>query len=110
MKKIIVPAFALAVLAGGCSMSPTPVELDYGTSTKLATYGQILDPEASGNLEPVTGMSGLVAEGIMQGYLSRVGGVQPEENRKTETGKTGAFDFTYSVSAKESPSAEGAGE
>jgi hypothetical protein len=47
---------------------PTRVELDHGTSYKLAKYGQILNPEAEKNLEPVTGLEGPTTEIIMDKY------------------------------------------
>jgi hypothetical protein len=46
----------------------TRVELDYGTSYNLAKYGQILNPEAEKNLEPVVGIDGQVADIIMDKY------------------------------------------
>ncbi|OGP63498.1 MAG: hypothetical protein A2170_03985 [Deltaproteobacteria bacterium RBG_13_53_10] len=60
-----VVAVALISCAGP---SPSRLEMDYGTSAKLAVVNQTLNPEASKNLGPVTGMDGEAAEGIMERY------------------------------------------
>lgn len=52
----------------GCSTLPTALERDYGTSLKLAKFNQILNPEAEKNLEPVTGMNGVGAQGAIEKY------------------------------------------
>jgi hypothetical protein len=44
------------------------LEEDYGKSYYAAKTGQILNPEASNNLEPVTGLSGAAADGTMKKY------------------------------------------
>lgn len=44
------------------------LELDYGTSYRLAVYGQILNPDAEKNTEPVTGLDGQAAEVIIDKY------------------------------------------
>lgn len=52
----------------GCSTLPTALERDYGTSFKLAKFNQILNSEAEKNLEPVTGMNGVAAQGAIEKY------------------------------------------
>jgi len=52
----------------GCTMQKTRLEMDYGTSHKLAKYNQILDPDAEKNLDPVEGLSGKAAKGVMDRY------------------------------------------
>ncbi len=47
---------------------PSRLKMDYGTSAKLVVLNQTLNPEASKNLEPVTGMDGEAAEGVMERY------------------------------------------
>lgn len=61
---LMVVTFALI----GCSTLPTALERDYGTSFKLAKFNQILNPEADKNLEPVTGLSGVAAQGTIEKY------------------------------------------
>jgi hypothetical protein len=49
----------------GCA-GPSRLEMDHGTSAKLAIVNQTLHPEAARNLEPVTGMDGKSAEALME--------------------------------------------
>jgi hypothetical protein len=44
------------------------LEEDYGKSYNAAKDGQILNPGASKNLEPATGLSGRVAESTLKKY------------------------------------------
>ncbi len=55
------------LFAAGCSHYGA-LEGDYSKSYNMAKYGQILNPEASKNLEPVTGLSGQAAEAVMKKY------------------------------------------
>ena len=57
----------MALLLAGCS-TPTRLEMDYGTSYKLAIMNQTLDPKAEKNLEPVYGMDGPIAQKVMDKY------------------------------------------
>ncbi len=68
MKKIMIFVGLTAgfMLAAGCGMSR--LEMDYGTSHKLAKYNQILNPEAEKNLKPVSGMDGQAAQNVMDAY------------------------------------------
>ena len=50
------------------SSNMSRLELDYGTSYRLAVYGQILNPDAEKNTEPVTGLDGQAAEIIIDKY------------------------------------------
>jgi len=56
--------FLISVSCAG----PSRVEMDYGTSYKLAKFNQILNPEAEKNLEPVTGFDGGAAEATIERY------------------------------------------
>jgi len=49
-----------ALLISGCA--PSRLEMDYGTSQKLAKFNQTLNPEAEKNLDPVVGMDGQAAQ------------------------------------------------
>ena len=62
---VIVGVIAVALIS--CA-GPSRLEMDFGTSAKLAVVNQTLNPEAGKNLEPVTGMDGKAAEGIMEVY------------------------------------------
>lgn len=44
------------------------VEMDYGTSFKLAKFNQTLNPQAEKNLEPVTGFDGSAAQAAVGRY------------------------------------------
>ncbi len=44
------------------------IKLDYGTSYKLAVFGQTLNPDAEKNLAPVEGMNGQAANQAMTNY------------------------------------------
>jgi hypothetical protein len=62
-------AFAMTTLFfSGCATEPSRVEMDYGTSFKLAKFNQTLNPEAEKNLEPVTGIDAQVGDKIMEKY------------------------------------------
>ncbi len=56
--------------AGPNSFCPGPsrLEMDYGTSYKLAKFNQTLNPDAEKNLEPVTGFDGVAAQATMGRY------------------------------------------
>ncbi len=54
------------LLVVGCTASR--VEMDYGTSFKLAKFNQTLNPEAEKNLEPVTGFDGSAAQAAVGRY------------------------------------------
>lgn len=60
----LVGIFLVCVSCAG----PTRLEMDYGTSYKLAKFNQILNPEAEKNLEPVTGFNGRAAQGAINTY------------------------------------------
>jgi len=47
---------------------PSRLEMDYGTSFKLAKFNQTLNPEAEKNLEPVTGFDGSAAQAAVGRY------------------------------------------
>ncbi len=63
---VIVGVITVALVS--CTTPPSRVEMDYGTSARLAVVNQTLNPEAGKNLEPVTGLDGKTAEGIMKKY------------------------------------------
>jgi PBP1b-binding outer membrane lipoprotein LpoB len=57
-----------ALFLTGCATEPSRVEMDYGTSYKLAKYNQTLNPDAEKNLEPVTGIDGQAGDKIVEKY------------------------------------------
>lgn len=59
---------AAAFLVGGCATG-SRVETDYGTSYKLAKFGQTLNPDAENNAAPVTGLGGPAAQRSYDQYL-----------------------------------------
>ena len=58
---------AIVSISLGCA-GPSRVEMDYGTSHKLAKFNQTLNPEAEKNREPVTGFDGGAAQGVIGRY------------------------------------------
>ncbi|OPY83155.1 MAG: hypothetical protein A4E65_00670 [Syntrophorhabdus sp. PtaU1.Bin153] len=69
MKKnftIIALIIMIGTFFGGCTTSR--VEMDYGTSYKIAKFNQTFDPDAEKNLDPVLGIDGRAAEKIMDNY------------------------------------------
>lgn len=63
---VIALIIAAAFLVGGCATSR--VETDFGTSYKLAKFGQTLNPDAENNLDPVEGIDGRSGENIVEKY------------------------------------------
>lgn len=59
----------LTVSMGYAEMQKSRLELDYGTSAKLAKFNQILNPDADKNLEPVSGLNGNAAQENMKKYV-----------------------------------------
>lgn len=57
-----------ALLLTGCATQMSRLEMDYGTSHKLAIMNQTLDPKAEKNLEPVYGLDGPIAQKVMDKY------------------------------------------
>jgi hypothetical protein len=55
------------ILMAGCAHYGA-LEEDYGKSYNAAKSGQILNPGASKNLKPVTGLPGAAADGTMKKY------------------------------------------
>lgn len=64
---LIMALAAIFCISLGCA-GPTRVEMDYGTSAKLAKFNQILNTEAEKNLEPVTGFDGIAAGNAIERY------------------------------------------
>ncbi len=58
----------IALTAAGCAHDFGVLDDDYGRSYRAAKAGQILNPEASKNLAPVTGLPGTAAVGAMKAY------------------------------------------
>ncbi len=63
---VIIALFFMSIACSG--FYPTRLEMDYGTSVKLAQFNQILYPEAVKNLDPVTGLDGEAAKATMDKY------------------------------------------
>ncbi len=80
-------AFAAASLFTGCAETGR-LDMDYGTSYKLAKYNQILNPEAEKNLEPVYGMDGEVAARVTEKHRKGFEKVEPKASFIVDVGKT----------------------
>lgn len=68
----------LFVIATGCTASR--VEMDYGTSYRLAIANQTLNPGAAKNLEPVAGLEGPAAQKAHERYIK---GFEKQEPQPT---------------------------
>lgn len=66
-KKHYAAAILIVLMTAGCHYGA--LTKDYGNSYNAAKYGQILNPGASKNLGPVTGLSGKAAEATMKKYM-----------------------------------------
>jgi len=70
---ILLVAFSASASAGccnpGCSSCRCEPRNDFGKAYTLAMAGQILNPDAETNLEPVEGINGRAAANIMQKYV-----------------------------------------
>ncbi len=64
---LLIGLVMIFLISTGCA-GPSRVEMDYGTSYKLAKFNQTLNPEAEKNLEPVTGEDGRTAEATIDRY------------------------------------------
>ncbi len=68
MKKICLTLILLSFVgAAGCTYGA--LTNDYGKSYTMAKQGQILNPQASKNLQPVTGLSGKAAAAGEEKYI-----------------------------------------
>ncbi len=69
MKRTWIGLVISSLLAAGCAAStPTRLDMDYGTSCKLAKVNQILNPNAEKNLNPVYSMDGQAVQRAMEKY------------------------------------------
>ena len=75
---VIIGVIAMFCIAAGCAQPLTRLEMDYGTSYKLAKFNQIMYPEAEKNLAPVTGLGGRAAQATMDRYWKDFGKAAPE--------------------------------
>lgn len=70
MKKLFRMGAALATAAGLTACVPTTPALDanFGQSLNLAKAAQTINPEASANTDPVSGMDGKAANAALSNY------------------------------------------
>ena len=68
MRRTLIAAVVFTIVfIAGCGHYGALTD-DYGKSYNMAKQGQILNPDASKNLEPVTGLNGTAAEAVMKKY------------------------------------------
>jgi hypothetical protein len=72
IKKCIVLTILLIMCSVFAGCAGSRLAMDYGTSHNLGKFNQEFNPEAGKNLEPVYGLDGRLAEGVMKNY--RAGG------------------------------------
>ncbi len=58
---------ALFLIAGACA-GPSRLDMDYGTSAKLAKFNQTLNPDAEKHLGPVEGFDGVSSLAAVEKY------------------------------------------
>jgi len=90
MKKafwIMASLIGASLLISGCA--PSRLEMDYGTSHKLAKFNQTLDPAAEKNLEPVYGLDGQVAQKVVDKYRKDFEKPAPAQNVTINLGNIG---------------------
>ncbi len=63
----VIVSILISLITAGCNHYGA-LPKDYGNSYNMAKQGQILNPAASNNLEPVTGLPGTAAEPVMKKY------------------------------------------
>jgi hypothetical protein len=78
--RTLIPILMIGLLAS-CAAERSRLGMDYGTSYKLATEQQTLNPEAAKNLEPVEGIDAKTSEAILKNYYK---GLEPAK-KKTGT-------------------------
>jgi len=64
---ILIGSIAVFLALASCA-GPSRLELDYGTSKKIAAFNQVLDPDAEKNLDPVEGFDGNAAWRVVEKY------------------------------------------
>lgn len=65
---MLVMIVGLALTLGSCAPSPVTLSEDFGRSVEMARSGQILNPDAEANLDPVEGFDGRAAEKAIERY------------------------------------------
>ena len=89
MKRILILAIgciaAAGLLAGCAHTQHGQLDRDWGTSKKLATFNQILNPQAIKNLDLVEGIPGSVSQIIVRKYKASF--------QKATTAPTYTFNF-----------------
>jgi hypothetical protein len=64
----------------GCTCGGSNLTENWGRSFELAKYNQIMNPEATKNLEPVEGLNGWAADSVMAGYQDSFKGKKGAES------------------------------
>jgi len=81
MVMLLLAAWNSSAFAGCCSPDCFSYKCDprddFGKAYTLAVAGQILNPDAGTNLEPVEGIDGRAAEKIMKNYVESFKPSQP---------------------------------
>jgi hypothetical protein len=68
-KKYYAAAVLVILITAGCSHYGA-IDKNWGKSYDSATSGQILNPQASKNLKPETGLNGNAADAAMKKYVN----------------------------------------
>jgi len=67
-KKLCFGLGIIVLLSVGACAGPSRVEMDFGTSAKLAVFNQTVNPQAGKDQQPVVGLDGGAAKGTMEKY------------------------------------------
>lgn len=97
MKKdrVICLVISIAIIAvlplTAAAWDQSRLKLDYGTSFKLAKFGQIANPDAEKNLAPVTGLDGQAAESVIGKYRKGFGAEASKSSNSMSSGSYGTL-------------------
>ncbi len=64
----LIGLIATLLIFSGCAKKETMLDKNWGSSFESAKQGQILNPEAGRNLDPVVGLDGQAAEITIEEY------------------------------------------
>lgn len=77
--KDVLPA-AFSLLLAGCAPTTPGWDAAFGESVRIATARQIIDPDASRNADPVSGIDGRAAKEAMTRYQKSFAEKEPQQN------------------------------
>jgi uncharacterized protein YceK len=86
---IVISLIAVLSVFSGCAQKQTLLDSNWGKSFESAKSNQMLNSEAEQNLDPVVGLDGQAAEGVLGTYRS---GFKPKTSGKSYNLNLGSID------------------